>query len=68
MFFYPIAFLDPDTQDTINQAFLGIKIWEVVNRTSLRIGFYENLKKDALDPYTLMRDSYKQNRDAKIKE
>ena len=68
LFFYPIAFLDSETQSTINRAFLGVKIWEVVNRTSLRIGFYENLKKDALEPYTLMRDTYKQSRDAKIKE
>jgi phospholipid-binding lipoprotein MlaA len=68
LFFYPIAFLDPDNQSTINQVFLGVKIWEVVNRTSLRIGLYENLKKDALDPYTFMRDTYKQNRDANIKE
>jgi len=68
LFFYPIAFLDPETRSAINRVFLGVKIWEIVNRTSLRIGFYENLKKDALDPYTLMRDTYKQNRDAKIKE
>jgi phospholipid-binding lipoprotein MlaA len=68
IFFYPIAFLDPDNQNRINQVFLGVTIWEIINRTSLRLGYYENLKKDALDPYTLMRDAYKQNRDANIKE
>jgi len=68
LFFYPIAFLDPETQSTINRVFLGVKTWEIINRTSLQIGYYENLKKDALDPYTLMRDAYKQNRDANIKE
>ncbi|MFC1521650.1 VacJ family lipoprotein [Elusimicrobiota bacterium] len=41
---------------------------EAVNRASLSMGRYESLKKDALDPYTFMRDAYKQNRDKKIKE
>ncbi|MBI5211451.1 MAG: VacJ family lipoprotein [Elusimicrobia bacterium] len=38
------------------------------NDISLRLGEYEKLKLDALDPYTLIRDTYKQNRDARIKE
>jgi len=52
----------------INPIFLGVFILDVINKTSLRIGVYENFKKETLDPYTFMRDAYKQNRDARIKE
>ncbi len=38
------------------------------NYSSLHIGEYESFKNDALDPYTLFRDIYKQNRDKKIEE
>ena len=41
---------------------------EAVNRSPRDIERYEALKKDALDPYTFIRDAYKQNRDQKIKE
>ena len=68
IFFYPIRFLDQSDSRVINPTFVGIWVFETVNRTSLRIGVYENLKKDALDPYVFFRDAYKQNRDAKIKE
>jgi len=47
---------------------LGIDVGEEVNSTSLHLGRYEILKKDALDPYTFLRDAYKQNRDKNIKE
>ena len=67
IFFYPIDLLYQGSQ-LINPIFLGAFILETVNKTSLRIGVYENFKKEALDPYTLMRDAYKQNRDARIKE
>ena len=36
--------------------------------TSLHLGEYESLKKDALDPYTFTRDTYKQHRDKMILE
>lgn len=41
---------------------------ERFNYASLHLGEYESIKKDALDPYTLMRDAYKQLRDQAIKE
>ena len=46
----------------------GITVGEHFNRSSLHIGEYESLKKDALDAYTFFRDAYEQNREAKIKE
>ena len=48
----------------------GIAIWagNALNYTSLHIGEYESLKGDALDPYTLFRDAYRQNRLKKIEE
>ena len=67
VYLHPIDFLSQGSE-FINPIFLGAFILEAINRTSLRIGVYENLKKEALDPYTLMRDAYKQNRDARIKE
>ena len=67
IFFYPIDLLYQGS-NIINPIFLGTFILETINKTSLSIGVYENFKKEALDPYTLMRDAYKQNRDARIKE
>lgn len=47
---------------------LGITVGGHSNDFSLHIGEYEKIKKDALDPYTFIRDAYKQNRDQRIKE
>ena len=47
---------------------IGTKAVEVVNYTSLHIGEYDNLKKDALDLYPFLRDVYEQNRNKKIAE
>jgi len=41
-------------------------IW--VNKTSLHLGEYENLKKDAVDLYPFLRDVYEQKRDSDIAE
>ena len=41
---------------------------EVVNKTSLSIGDYEDLKKAAIDPYVAVRDAYHQYRQNKIKK
>lgn len=41
---------------------------EKVNMTSLRIGEYESLKKDAVDFYIFMRDGYEKIRENDIKE
>jgi len=44
----------------------GATILEVVNRTSLRIGDYEEFKRAALDPYIAIRDAYNQHREDAI--
>jgi len=45
----------------------GAEILGAVNRTSLRIGEYEALKRAALDPYVSVRDAYNQHREDLIK-
>jgi phospholipid-binding lipoprotein MlaA len=47
---------------------LGILALERVNNTSLRLGEYEMLKKDAIDFYPFVRDLYEQNRQKLIEE
>lgn len=47
---------------------LAIRSGEVVNQTSLNIGFYEDLKESSLDPYRFMQDAYEQNRRKKLEE
>ena len=39
-----------------------------INETSLHLGEYESLKKDAFDLYPFLRDAYEQSRNKKIKE
>lgn len=46
----------------------GANALEIVNRTSLRIGEYEDLKKAAVDPYVSVRDAYHQYREGLIKQ
>ena len=46
----------------------GAEFLEIINRTSLRIGDYEELKRAALDPYIAVRDAYNQHREGLIKE
>ncbi|HSL60870.1 MAG TPA: VacJ family lipoprotein [Desulfotignum sp.] len=45
----------------------GLRVLDVVNRTSFHIGDYEAMKKAALDPYAAIRDAYIQNRQMQIK-
>lgn len=47
---------------------IGITIFSTINKTSLNLGKYENLKKDAIDLYPFLRDIYTQNREKQIKE
>ena len=47
---------------------LGATTYEGFNDISLKIGLYEGLKRDAIDPYSYIRDSYHQYRENKIKE
>ncbi len=47
---------------------LGILGFDMVNKTSLRIGDYESFKEAAIDPYESMRDAYVQNRKKVVEE
>ena len=46
----------------------GATLLEIINRTSLRIGEYEEFKRAALDPYVAIRDAYNQHREALIRK
>ena len=62
-------FLDPEnyifTRTKYNAA---VKAYQGINKTSLTIGDYEDLKKAALDPYVAVRDAYFQYRRGQIKK
>lgn len=45
-----------------------IGTYKVVNKTSLNLGQYESLKKDAIDFYPFVRDAYEQKRAKEIKD
>ena len=47
---------------------LGYASLYYINKNSLHLGEYENLKKDALDVYTFFRDAYEQKRAKEISE
>ncbi len=46
----------------------GIHVFEKINKTSLHLGEYEKLKKESVDYYIQIRDSYEQYRNQQIKE
>jgi len=50
------------------EAQYGLWIYKEVNWTSLHLGEYDSLRKDALDLYQFLRDAYEANRIKKIKE
>lgn len=58
----PKRFIDPSEKE------FAVTVLDKVNETSLHIGEYENLKKDAIDLYPFLRDVYEQNRMKKIRE
>ena len=60
-------FLDPVSYVPPWYATLGIRSYEVVNDTSLRLGDYESLKEAAIDPYISLRDAYVQYRNKGMK-
>lgn len=59
-FLYPVSYIPPW------YASLGVRAYEEVNDTSLRIGDYEFLKEAAIDPYVALRDAYAQYRQKKV--
>ncbi len=64
----PDYYLDPVSYIDDSNAELGVRAYRQVNRTSLHIGEYESLKKDAIDLYTFLRDGYEQRRIKQIEE
>ena len=54
------------SRQTIQQA--ELTLLKTINRESLRIGQYANLKKDAIELYPFLRDVYEQKRAKLIKE
>lgn len=64
----PEYFLDPLNYLEPSGVGLGVRNYDRMNTVSLNIGFYEELKQDALDPYTHFRDIYEQRRQKMIEE
>ncbi|MBI4843471.1 MAG: VacJ family lipoprotein [Nitrospirae bacterium] len=57
----PVSYVTPWMYDR-----LAIQSGDKINRVSLVLGDYEDIKKDALDPYAAFRDIYHQYREKKI--
>jgi len=64
----PDYFLDPLNYIDHWETRLALDSLDVVNKTSLRIGQYEALKKDAIDLYVFLRNAYEMKRTRDIKE
>jgi phospholipid-binding lipoprotein MlaA len=64
----PATYVYPLTYVADFQTLLEVRTGEEFNRASLNLDAYDVIKKDALDPYTYIRDAYKQMREKKIKE
>lgn len=64
----PDYYLDPISYIDDTEEMLAVRAFKLVNHTSLRIGEYENLKADAVDLYTFLRDIYEQRRIKQIKD
>jgi len=61
-------FLYPLTYSHNTELVVGSYALYTVNRVSLSIGEYEDLKKSSVDPYVAVRDAYSQYRDKQVKE
>jgi len=57
LFLDPVNYLVPKFEYNV-----GVKSYDTVNGTSLRIGDYEDFKQAAIDPYVALRDAYYQYR------
>lgn len=64
----PDHFLNPVNCIDDSQTRLAIRIYDRVNFTSLHIGEYESLKRDAVELYPFLRDTYEQRRSRLIEE
>jgi phospholipid-binding lipoprotein MlaA len=63
----PICYIGTCYADDWEPA-IGIQAYKGFNYTSLHIGEYESLKKDAIDLYPFLRDAYEQSRKREIAE
>lgn len=54
--------------DLERPVWIGLKSHELVNETSFRIGRYEAIKKNTLDPYIAIRDGYLKRRKKAVSE
>lgn len=67
----PIVYVNGLEEYKIPQNFgQSVSIYTVhtINKTSLHLGEYENLRKDAIDLYPFFRDTYEQKRNSDIEE
>ncbi len=64
IFLSPTAYILPNDREIV----IGINAFDKLNRVSLDIGLYEDIKRDALDPYIFIRNAYQQHRESVIKE
>jgi len=64
IFLSPTAYIPPNDREIV----VGINAFERLNEVSLDIGLYEDIKRDALDPYIFIRNAYQQHRESLIKE
>ena len=64
----PDHFLNPISYVEDSEVRLALRAYKQVNQTSLHIGEYESMKKDAVDLYPFLRDSYEQLRNKQIEE
>jgi phospholipid-binding lipoprotein MlaA len=59
-FLDPVSYINPISDS------IAVRTGDHVNRTSLSIGQYEDLKKDAIDPYSALRDVYHQYQEGRV--
>ncbi|MCF8111217.1 MAG: VacJ family lipoprotein [Desulfobacteraceae bacterium] len=64
----PDGFMEPTYYVEPAETAIAIKAYNSLNYTSLHLGEYESLKKDAVDWYIFLRNAYESNRQKKIKE
>jgi phospholipid-binding lipoprotein MlaA len=62
------TFLDPIWYIPDRELQLGVRFLDYTNKTSLRLGDYEDMKESAIDPYISFRSAYIQYRNKKVKE
>ena len=62
------SFLNPVNYINPFEAALGVSVYEQLNKTSLDLGIYEDLKAASLEPYVGIRDAYIQYRNKQIRK